>query len=45
MFDALTCLLDIICIKFDTKLNRQIIDVPMGTYCAPFIADMPLFSY
>ena len=32
-----------ICIRFGTKLYRQIVGIPMGTNCAPLAAD--LFSY
>ena len=40
--EALVYLLDNILIRFGTKLYRKIIGIPMGTYCAPLIAD---FSY
>ena len=40
--EALTYLLDIF-ITFGTKLYRQIVGIPMGTYFAPLIAD--LFSF
>ena len=43
--DALTFLLDNICIRFDTKLYRQVVGIPMGTYCAPQVADLFLFCY
>ena len=43
--EALTYLLDNIFIKFGTKLYRQIIGIPMGTNCAPLIADLFLFCY
>ena len=33
--EALTFLLDNIYIRFDTKLYRQILGIPMYTYCAP----------
>ena len=32
-------------IRFGTKLYRQIIGIPMGTNCAPFIADLFLCCY
>ena len=35
----LSFLLDNIYIRFGTKLNRQIV-APMGTNCAPLVADM-----
>ena len=37
--DALSFLLDNINIKFGTKLYRQIVGIPMGTNCAPLVAD------
>ena len=43
--DALTFLLDNIFIRFCTKLYRQVVGIPMGTYCAPLLADLLLFSY
>ena len=45
MYEALTFLLDNICIRFGTKLFRQIKDIPMGTNCAPLEADLFLFCY
>ena len=43
--EALTFLLDKIYIRFDTKLFRQIVSIPMGTNCAPLVADLFLFCY
>ena len=43
--DALTFLLDNIFIRFGTKLYRQIVGIPMGTNCAPLVADLFLFCY
>ena len=43
--DALSYLLDNIYIKFGNKLYRQIVGIPMGTNCAPFVADLFLFCY
>ena len=43
--DALVYLLDNIFIRFGTKLYRQTIGIPMGTNCAPLIADLFLFCY
>ena len=43
--DALVYLLDNIFIRFGTKLYRQTICVPMGTNCAPLVADLFLFCY
>ena len=43
--DALTFLLDNILIRFGTKLYRQVVGIPMGTNCAPLVADLFLFCY
>ena len=43
--EALTFLLDNIYIRFGSKLNRQIVGIPMGTDCAPLVADLFLFCY
>ena len=43
--DALTFLLDNIFIRFGTKLYRQVVKIPMGTNCAPLVADLFLFCY
>ena len=43
--EALVYLLDNIFIIFGTELYRQIIGIPMGTNCAPFVADLSLFCY
>ena len=43
--DALSFLSDNIYIKFGTKLYRQIGGIPMGTNCAPLVADLCLFCY
>ena len=40
---ALSFLLDIIYIRFGTKLYRQIVGIPIGTNCAPLVADLFLF--
>ena len=45
MFDALHYLLDNISIRFGSKLYRQIVGIPMGTNCAPLVADLFLFGY
>ena len=45
MCEALTFLLDNIYIRFDTKLFRQIVGIPMSTNCAPLVADLFLFCY
>ena len=38
--DALSYLLDSIYIRFGTKLNRQIVEIQMGTNCVPLVADL-----
>ena len=43
MCDALHYLLDNIFIRFGSKLYRQIVGFPMGTNCAPPVADLFLF--
>ena len=43
--DALTFLLDKIFIRFGTRLYRQIVGIPLGTNCAPLVADLFLFCY
>ena len=45
MCDVLHYILDNIFIRFGSKLNRQIVGIPMGTNCAPFVADLFLFCY
>ena len=45
MCDALHYLLHNIFIRFGSKLYRQIVGIPMGTNCAPIVADLFLFSY
>ena len=45
MCGALHYLLDNIFIRFGSKLYRQIVGIPMGTNCAPLIADLLLFCY
>ena len=35
--------MDYIYIRFGTKLNRQIVGIPMGTNSAPLVADLFLF--
>ena len=41
----LSIILDIIFIRFGSKLYKQIVGVPMGTNCAPLVADLFLFCY
>ena len=43
--EALTFLLDNTYIRFGSKLYRQIVGIPMGTNCAPLVADLFLFCY
>ena len=43
--EALTFLLDNIYIRFGSKLFGQIVGIPMGTNCAPLVADLFLFCY
>ena len=43
--EAITFLLDNIYIRFGFKLYRQIVGIPMGTNCAPLVADLFLFCY
>ena len=45
MCDALHYLLDNIFIRFGSKLYRQIVGNPMGTNCAPLVADLFLNCY
>ena len=45
MCDALHYLLVNISIRFGSKLYRQIVGIPMGTNCAPLVADLFLFCY
>ena len=45
MRDALHYLLDNLIIRFGSKLYRQIVGIPMGTNCAPLVADLFLFCY
>ena len=43
--DALSFLLDNIYFRFGTKLYRQIVGIPMGTNCAPLVADLFLLAH
>ena len=45
MCEALIYRLDNIYFRFGTKLYRQIVGIPMGTNCAPLVADMFSFCY
>ena len=44
MCDVLYYLLDNIFIRFGSKLYRQIVSIPIGTNCAPLVADLFLFD-
>ena len=37
--------LTIFFIRFGSKFYRQIVGIPMGTNCAPLVADLFLFCY
>ena len=37
--------MDNIFIRFGSKLHRQIEGFPIGSYCAPLVADLFLFCY
>ena len=43
--ETLNFLSDNIYIKFGYKSYRQIVGIPLGTNCAPLVADLFLFSY
>ena len=43
--DSLIYLLDNIYIRFGSKLYRQNVGIPMGTNCAPLVADLNLVCY
>ena len=45
MCDAVHYLLENIFIRFDSKLFKQIVGIPMCTNCAPLVADLVLFCY
>ena len=45
MCEALTFLSDNIYIRSGSKLERQIVGIPMGTNRAPLVADLFLFCY
>ena len=42
---ALDFLIDNINVRFGNKIYRQVIGIPMGTNCAPLIADLFLYCY
>ena len=43
--EALTFLLDNTYNRFGSKLYGKIVGIPMGTYCAPLVVNLVLFSY
>ena len=43
--DALSYPLNNIYVRFGHKLYRQLLSIPMGTNCAPLVADLFLFCY
>ena len=43
--NALSFLLENIYFRFGNKLYRRIVGIPMGTNCAPLVADLFLFCY
>ena len=45
MCDALHYRLDNILIRFGSKLYRQIVGIPIGTYCETLVAELFLFCY
>lgn len=45
IIEMISWLIDNIYIKFGDKCFRQIIGIPMGTDCAPFLANLFLYSY
>lgn len=45
MINSLNFLLDNIYIRFGDKVYRQVVGIPMGTNCAPLIADLFLYYY
>ena len=45
MCDALHYHLDYIFIRNSSKLYRQIVGIPMDTYCASLVAELILFCY
>ena len=41
--DAMTFFLDTIFMRFGIKAYRQVVGIPLGTNCAPLVADLFLF--
>jgi hypothetical protein len=45
LIEALTFLLDNIYVRFGTSIYKEVIGIPMGTTCAPLVADLFLYCY
>ena len=45
LFEAFTFLMENINVQFEGMLYQQIVGIPMGTHCAPLIADLFLYCY
>ena len=45
MCNMVDFLADDIFVKFGGCILRQVIGIPLGTNCAPFLADLFLYSY
>ena len=43
--ESLAFLLDNIFVRFGDKIYRQVVGIPMGTNCAPLVADLFLYCY
>ena len=39
------CLIDNICVELGGHVHQQTVGIPMGTNCAPLVADLFLYSY
>ena len=38
-------MVDNVCVRFGGQLFRQMVGIPMGTNCAPLLADLFIYSY
>ena len=45
IIDVLECLIDNIFVMFGGRVFRQTVGIPMGTNCAPLLADLFRYSY
>ena len=45
MINMLEFLIDNICVSFGGTLFQRVVGIPMGTNCAPLLADLFLYSY